>query len=51
MYIKKIKGGAVIKNEENPKLNGIYQDIAEELGIDVAEVIYVKYGGGTDCIP
>ncbi len=40
-----LEGGVVIRNEENPRLNGIYQEIAEELGINVAEVIYEKYGG------
>ncbi len=27
------------------RLNGIYPEIADELGLDVAEVIYKKYGG------
>ncbi len=44
-FRSKCEWGININSKQNQRLNGIYQEIAEEVGIDVAEVIFKKYGG------
>jgi hypothetical protein len=50
--VNKCKGGGELEKDiSSSDLNGIYEDMADYLGIDIAEKVYQRYRGQQICFP